>query len=96
VIGRSTKQLESSFAHIVLGEGVKITFDEFRRCLLNAGVGKNLYDVKQLFMALGGKAEGMADVDLLFASLSPIIVNPATQVIHTLIHNTYTNTYYKQ
>eukprot|EP00601_Ochromonadales_sp_CCMP2298_P003722 CAMPEP_0173190152 /NCGR_PEP_ID=MMETSP1141-20130122/12190_1 /TAXON_ID=483371 /ORGANISM="non described non described, Strain CCMP2298" /LENGTH=684 /DNA_ID=CAMNT_0014114237 /DNA_START=268 /DNA_END=2322 /DNA_ORIENTATION=+ len=80
VIGRSTKQLEQSFAHIVLGEGVKISFDEFRRCLLNAGVGKNLYDVKQLFMALGGKTEGMADVDLLFNSLSPIIVNPATQV----------------
>mmetsp|Transcript_6973 Transcript_6973/g.11634 ORF Transcript_6973/g.11634 Transcript_6973/m.11634 type:complete len:796 (-) Transcript_6973:352-2739(-) len=80
VVGRTTKQFEASFAHIPHDEGVKISFDEFRRCLLNAGVGKNVYDVRQLFMALGGKTEGMADIDLLFNNVAPMINDPATAV----------------
>ena len=43
VVGRNSRQLESAFQHIKLGEGIKISFDEFRRCLLNAGVGKKKY-----------------------------------------------------
>jgi Ca2+-binding EF-hand superfamily protein len=80
IIGRNSKQMESSFSHIQLGQGIKISFDEFRRCLLNAGVGKNIHDVRQLFLALGGQAEGLADIDLLFKKLAPILVNPATEV----------------
>ena len=80
IIGRNNRQLEVSFAHIKHGEGIKISFDEFRRCLLNAGVGKNVYDVKQLFMALGGAKEGLADIDLMFRKLSPMVVDPATEV----------------
>jgi hypothetical protein len=80
IIGQNSKSLEASFAHIQLGQGIKISFDEFRRCLLNAGVGKNIHDVRQLFMSLGGKQEGLADVDLLFKLLSPIIDDPTTEV----------------
>jgi Ca2+-binding EF-hand superfamily protein len=80
IVGRNSKQFESSFAHIKHGEGIKISFDEFRRCLLNAGVGKNVYDVRQLFMALGGATNGMADIDLLFRKLDPMIVDPATEI----------------
>jgi len=80
IIGRNSKQLELSFSHIQLGQGTKISFDEFRRCLLNAGVGKNIHDVRQLFMALGGATDGHADIDLMFRKLSPIIVDPVTEV----------------
>ncbi len=80
IIGRNSKQFELSFAHIQHGQGIKISFDEFRRCLLNAGVGKNIHDVRQLFMALGGQAEGLADIDLLFRKLAPIVVDPVTEV----------------
>lgn len=81
VVGRNSRQLESSFAHIKHGEGIKIPFDEFRRCLLNAGVGKNLHDVRQLFNALSREAGGqVADIDLFFKSLSPIISDPVSEV----------------
>ena len=80
VIGRNTRHLESSFAHIKLGEGTKITFDEFRRCLLNAGVGKSIHQCRQLFMELGGKNDGLADIDLMFDNLAPILVDPSTAV----------------
>jgi Ca2+-binding EF-hand superfamily protein len=80
IIGRNSRQLELSFAHIKHGDGIKISFDEFRRCLLNAGVGKNVHDVRQLFMALGGATCGMADIDLMFRKLQPIVVDPATEV----------------
>jgi hypothetical protein len=92
-----------------------LPFEEFRRCLLNAGVGKNIYDVHQLFQAststftglpshptlslssslslpplphthmltlqaLGGKNGGNADIDLFFSCLSPILVDPRTEI----------------
>jgi hypothetical protein len=37
VIGYKTKQLENAFQHIIVGQGTKISFEEFRRGLLNAG-----------------------------------------------------------
>jgi Ca2+-binding EF-hand superfamily protein len=80
VVGRNSKQLETAFSHIKHGEGIKITFDEFRRCLLNAGVGKNIHDCQQVFNALGGNISGFADVDLFFNTLSPIMVDPSTEV----------------
>ena len=84
--------------------GTRLPFEEFRRCLLNAGVGKNAYDVQQLFQvseslsnivtylhaynshlhlspqALGGATTGSADIDLFFKDLSPIIVDPRTEI----------------
>lgn len=80
VVGRNSRQLESAFQHIKAGEGIKISFDEFRRCLLNAGVGKNLHDCNQIFMALGGKEHGLADIDLFFKTLAPIMIDPASEV----------------
>lgn len=80
VIGRNNRQLQSAFSHIQLGTGTKISFDEFRRCLLNAGVGKNPHHCRQLFMALGGNSGGLADIDLLFNKLAPVIDDPTTAV----------------
>jgi Ca2+-binding EF-hand superfamily protein len=79
VIGRNSRQLESAFAHIQLGQGVRIPFEEFRRALLNAGVGKNIHDSRQLFNALSG-GSNLADIDLFFHSLSPMIIDPSTEV----------------
>eukprot|EP01036_Dinobryon_divergens_P032163 gene32163-41698_t len=80
VVGRNTKALESAFSHVQRGSGTRLSFEEFRRCLLNAGAGKNIYDVQQLFQALGGATNGSADIDLFFKHLSPIIVDPRTEV----------------
>jgi len=80
VVGRNSKQLETAFSHIKHGEGIKINFDEFRRCLLNAGVDKSIHDCQQVFNALGGSTSGFADVDLFFNTLSPIMVDPSTEV----------------
>lgn len=79
-VGRNTRQLEKAFSHIKLGNGTKLPFEEFRRCLLNGGSGKNLQDIRELFMALGGSNTGLADVDFFFKILPPIIVDPNTEV----------------
>lgn len=80
VIGWNTKQLEGAFSHIVMGQGTKLPFEEFRRCLLNGGVGKNMADIRSLFMALGGDKDNLADVDLLFKNLDPVASNPEMEV----------------
>lgn len=80
VLGRSTRQLEASFSHIKRGEGIRLPFEEFRRCLLNAGTGKSIHDVKQLWGALGGKDVGTASIDLMFDNLDPVLVDPVTDV----------------
>ncbi len=80
VVGRNTRQLENAFSHIQRGNGTKLPYEEFRRCLLNGGVGKNMADFRELFMALGGRVEGLADVDLFFSTIEPILDDPATQV----------------
>lgn len=80
VIGWNTRQLESAFSHIVMGQGTKLPFEEFRRCLINGGVGKSITDMRDLFMALGGEKENLADVDLLFKNLDPVVSNPEAEV----------------
>eukprot|EP01038_Epipyxis_sp_PR26KG_P007978 gene7978-10818_t len=80
VVGRNSKQLQNAFSHIQLGQGTKISFDEFRRCLLNAGLGKNISDTRQLWLALGGDKSAAADVDMFFNSLPPVITDPLTEV----------------
>ena len=52
----------------------------YTQCLVNAGVGKNMLDVKQIFNALGGKVHGGADIDLFFETLDPVIVDPKADV----------------
>lgn len=80
IIGWNTRQLESAFSHIIIGQGTKLPFEEFRRCLLNGGVGKNVADMRTLFNALGGEKGNLADVDLLFANLDPVQSGPEEQV----------------
>lgn len=79
-IGRNTRQLENAFAHIKHGSGTKLPFEEFRRCILNGGGSKNMQDVRDLFMALGGESSGLADIDYFFQILPPIYKDPATEV----------------
>jgi len=62
---RNSKQMEKCFAHIPEGAGVRIKYEEFRRCLVQGGLGKNALDSKDLFLALGGES-GVADIDSLF------------------------------
>lgn len=80
VVGRNTKQLENAFSHIQRGNGTKLPYEEFRRCLLNGGVGKNMADFRELFMALGGRTEGLANVDLFFNTIEPILDDPSTSI----------------
>lgn len=70
VSGPNTKYFEGCFAHIPAGKGVRMPFEEFRRCLVSSGMGKNMSDTRRLFSALGGKAGGGADIDLLRQSIS--------------------------
>jgi Ca2+-binding EF-hand superfamily protein len=79
VVGHNTRQLEQSFGHIKLGQGTKLSFEGFRKCLLSSGVVKNLIDIKHLFLALGGH-QGVADVDLFFQVLSPIVPDASSIV----------------
>ncbi|RYY79277.1 hypothetical protein EON63_17320 [archaeon] len=44
-------------------------------------MGKNLNDIKRLFLALGGaKPAGVCDVDLFFRMLSPVVADPDSEV----------------
>jgi Ca2+-binding EF-hand superfamily protein len=79
-VGRNTRQLETAFAHIQHGSGTKLPFEEFRRCILNGGGSKNMQDVRDLFMALGGESTGLADIDYFFDVLPPIYKDPTTEV----------------
>jgi Ca2+-binding EF-hand superfamily protein len=79
-IGRNTRQLESAFAHIEHGSSTKLPFEEFRRCILNGGGSKNMQDVRDLFMVLGGETAGLADIDYFFKILPPIYKDPSTEV----------------
>lgn len=80
IVGRNTNALESAFSHVKRGSGTRIPFEEFRRCLLNAGVGKGTKDVKMLYAALGGKKYGGANIDTFFDNLAPMIVDVRTEV----------------
>lgn len=79
VSGNNTRQMERAFSHILPGKGTKVSIEEFRRCLLEAGLGRNKVDTMDLFMNLGG-ASGMADIDLLFSNLTPMPIDLTTAV----------------
>ena len=73
VCGRSTNLLSESFAHFPKGEGVKIGYDEFWRCLLAKGLSKPK-DSKSLFIALGGDGalRGSVNIDILLEALPSV------------------------
>jgi Ca2+-binding EF-hand superfamily protein len=80
VIGHNTRQLENSFSHIKRGNNMRITYEEFRRGLLNAGIGKNMQDIKALFQALGGETEGLISIDHFFDLLEPIVIDANSSI----------------
>lgn len=82
VAGRNTLALEKAFAHVKRGVRSKIPLDEFRRCLVNGGVGKNAKDVGFLYRALGTDTAGCGgvDVDLFFQLLPPLVQDARTEV----------------
>jgi Ca2+-binding EF-hand superfamily protein len=75
VCGRNSKQMEACFTHIPENQGIRVPYEEFRRCLLSAGLGRNPIDTKQLFLALGGRS-GTADIDMLRQNLTPMPALP--------------------
>jgi Ca2+-binding EF-hand superfamily protein len=77
ICGKNTDLLAASFSHLVTGNGLQITYDEFRRCLLAKDLGRNQKDVQNLFLAVGGN-RGKANIDYLLSSLEFPPDNPAT------------------
>ena len=69
VAGKNLQMVEKSFIHLPRNEGVRVPFEEFRRCLLANGLGRNVMEARQLFNALGGKS-GTASIDTLMDSVS--------------------------
>jgi len=69
VAGKNLLMVEKSFIHLPQNEGVRIPFEEFRRCLLGNGLGRNIMEARQLFNALGGKI-GTGSIDELMKAVS--------------------------
>ena len=65
VAGKDVEALHRSFKHLPRGEKVRISFEEFRRCLLGNGLGRNILEAKQLFMSLDPENRMTADIDML-------------------------------
>jgi len=71
VAGKNLLMVEKSFIHLPQNEGVRIPFEEFRRCLLGNGLGRNILETRQLFNALGGKGHvGTCQIDELMRAVS--------------------------
>jgi len=71
VAGRTTKHIDRCFNHIPIGQNIKISFDEFRSCLLAGGMGKNVDDVQALFNAIGSGSNAI-DIDILRRAFAPM------------------------
>ena len=70
VTNRQPVLLHKCFNNIRKGEGIRMTFAEFRQCLLTGGMGMKKKETTQVFLALsGGDPEGLADIDVLFKYL---------------------------
>eukprot|EP01041_Mallomonas_annulata_P007514 gene7514-15375_t len=77
VCGRQTKLIERCFSHIPKHHGIRLGYEEFKRCLLSAGLCVPSRDLMTLFMTLGGKDEhSYANMDLLFDNLIPYVPDP--------------------
>lgn len=68
VAGKNLQMVERSFIHLPRNENTRIPFEEFRRCLLANGLGRNVMETRQLFNALGGHA-GSAKIDELMEAV---------------------------
>jgi len=78
ICGQKTILVEHCFSHITRGQGMKLGYEEFKRCLVSSGLGAPVKDIYNLFLALGGANEnGFANMDLLFESLVPYKPDPA-------------------
>lgn len=64
VAGKDLLAVKESFAHLPHSAGVRIKFEEFRRCLLGNGLGSNIVDTRTLFISIGGES-GTGDIDVL-------------------------------
>jgi Ca2+-binding EF-hand superfamily protein len=89
---RNSKQMEKCFSHIPEGAGVRIPFEEFRRCLVQGGLGKNALDCRDLFLALGGDL-GTADIDSLFRACKKMHLpeNPKDGMTNKPLQPSYVN-----
>ena len=77
VAGKDLIAVKESFAHLPHGgNGVRIKFEEFRRCLLSNGLGSNIMDARALFLSIGGE-QGSGDINLLREHLT-VEVNNST------------------
>lgn len=74
VAGKDLIAVRESFAHLPESSGVRIKFEEFRRCLLSNGLGGNIIDTRSLFMSIGGDT-GSADIDTLRKHLTVNVDN---------------------
>lgn len=79
VCGRNTHMMEKCFAHVPRNEGVTMSYEEFRRCLLSVGLGNNTKDMQKLFLAAGG-SKGQASIDIILNNLKSYTPDPATAV----------------
>jgi Ca2+-binding EF-hand superfamily protein len=80
VCGKNSFVLEKCISHIPKDKGIKISFEEFRRALLEGGIGQVLLDCRDLFDVLGGDKTGFADIDLLRKHLKPLPDDPVAKV----------------
>jgi Ca2+-binding EF-hand superfamily protein len=80
ICGVNTRQMEVAFAHIKKGDNVKMSFEEFRRSLIEAGLGINISDTKNLYSACGGRKGEKASIDLLLNSLVHLPIDPGSVV----------------
>jgi Ca2+-binding EF-hand superfamily protein len=71
VCGRSTNLLSECFTHLPRGKAIKLSRDEFGRCLLLRGLGVNKKDSDNLFCAIGGDMTktGAGNIDKLLDAL---------------------------
>jgi hypothetical protein len=70
-VGRNPRLLNKIFSNIPRGEGIKMSFEEFRQTLLTGGLGMDVKETQAFFLALGGSS-GYADMDTLWDFLSEL------------------------
>ena len=58
ICGKNSLLLAQCFAHLPRGKGVRLPFEEFRRCLLSNGLGQNAFDTRDFFDILSGSGAG--------------------------------------
>ena len=84
ICGLNHKQLQKAFDHIPVNKGIKISFEEFHRCLIAAGLGLISFDAKNLFDVVchlsGDSSSTKCQVDVLRKHLVIRELNPTATV----------------